>query len=491
MVFSPLTRVAKMCAASLAVCFLSVLPSAAEDRLAARDYAGDEPDGAPPAGNYTHWIAETFDSRATPRAYLPYQDDINRAVLDYYIGREAQALAFFRSRAKAEKDPICLLMLAHHDARTNSYHPQSYVLMDEARKATERYLEKYKAREDPRGEDEPGVLGSFDTLFRRASRENQKSFDPDDFSRNFFSPEGEQLLYVQAYYRYISGLFEEDRVEKAVDEASKKRHAALAADAFFAWKELLAVGPVARDVFHRRARAIALGDGIRGLSKIPENAYALWRDLDEAGLVDAKNRVGWMHFYHKLGEKSQPGTAHLKFKEAADLGNSSAMFNLAYVYLFGVGVPADREASRAWLDRAAKGGNDDPFLRKHVFDNPPLSWRAINEQGDELEVSLADPSGWPPLLKLYEKGGQIEGRVYALRVRYRLGSIGAARIFPDKGFAYRSAGPVLQDEGTRTVWVAQTAPAHEAREIAITLAHAADDKPVLSVRVPVIARWEK
>ncbi len=491
MVFFPLSGVAKMCAASLFACVLSVSLTRADDRLSVRKYTGDAAGGAAPSGDYVHWVAETFDSRVTPRAYLPYQDDISRAVLDYYIGREAQALAFFRSRAKTEKDPICLLMLAHHEARTTSYNPQSYAMMEEARKATERYLEKYKAREEPRERDQSGIVATFPVFLRRASEGGKKSLDTDDFSRNYFSSEGEQLLYVQAYYRYISGLFEEARAGKAADEKSKKRHARLAADAFIAWRELTVVGPVARDVFHRRARAIAMSDGVREFRQNVEGAYALMRDLDEAGLVDAKNRVGVMHFNHMLGEKSQPATAHLKFKEAADLGDAHAMRNLAHVYLFGVGVPADREAARAWADRGAKIGVDDPFLRKHVFDKQPASWRASNDQGDELEVTVADPAGWPPLLKLYEKGGKTEGRVYALRVRYRLGSIGAARIYPDSTFDYYSGGGVLQDEGTQTAWVAQTKPSHETREIAITLLHAADDKPVLTVRVPVIARWDK
>jgi hypothetical protein len=324
--------------------------------------------------------------------------------------------------------------------------------------------------------------------------------NPADFIK---SHEAQAAVMVpQLYFHYMSGIMEESVAEAAQTKSAREEARERASLHFETWKRGLEIRdrdesrPDSRyinmDVFHLRALAIAKTRGGRGFPPDAVESAKLWEKLESLGVVEAKNRLGLLHFNRDLGGASRPELAARKFREAAALGDRNAPYNLAELYALGDEGAPDFKRAKETLEMAASRGNDHPLLREVLSgEKPATSWSAENEAGDRMEATLYLPSKYPARLKTYARGKERPGRVLAFKVRYTVASVGSVRIFPPSNrFNFYSPSPVLMDEGEHIVWVAMSAPAKLIEYIDLNMVHGTDDKPVLTLRVPVLARWE-
>ena len=85
----------------------------------------------------------------------------------------------------------------------------------------------------------------------------------------------------------------------------------------------------------------------------------------------AQCKLGMMYLNGSNGLKQDYLQAFRWFSEAAEMGNSSAMFQLGKLYEQGLGVEADTDEALKWYKSAVDGGNDEakaylPKYHAHV-----------------------------------------------------------------------------------------------------------------------------
>uniref|UniRef100_A0A7M4F0A4 SEL1L2 adaptor subunit of SYVN1 ubiquitin ligase n=1 Tax=Crocodylus porosus TaxID=8502 RepID=A0A7M4F0A4_CROPO len=86
-------------------------------------------------------------------------------------------------------------------------------------------------------------------------------------------------------------------------------------------------------------------------------ALLLWKRAAAQGNAFARVKTGDYHFYG-YGTKKNYATAAFYYSLAANHQNAQAMFNLAYMYEHGLGIPKDIYLARMWYAVAAKTNPD-------------------------------------------------------------------------------------------------------------------------------------
>ncbi|XP_059576107.1 protein sel-1 homolog 2 isoform X2 [Alligator mississippiensis] len=86
-------------------------------------------------------------------------------------------------------------------------------------------------------------------------------------------------------------------------------------------------------------------------------AFLLWKRAAAQGNAFARVKTGDYHFYG-YGTKKNYVTAAFYYSLAADHHNAQAMFNLAYMFEHGLGIPKDIYLARMWYAVAAKTSPD-------------------------------------------------------------------------------------------------------------------------------------
>ncbi|KAH1172604.1 hypothetical protein KIL84_016443 [Mauremys mutica] len=86
-------------------------------------------------------------------------------------------------------------------------------------------------------------------------------------------------------------------------------------------------------------------------------ALLLWNRAAAQGNAFARVKTGDYHFYG-YGTKRDYVTAAIHYSLAVDHHIAQAMFNLAYMYEHGLGIPKDIHLAKRWYDLAAQTSPD-------------------------------------------------------------------------------------------------------------------------------------
>lgn len=114
-----------------------------------------------------------------------------------------------------------------------------------------------------------------------------------------------------------------------------------------------------------------------------ESAYAEWRDLAEAGDLEAQVALAALYLSGK-GTPADPVEARRWYRLAAERGDPVAQLNLGDIYGRGLGVPPDPVSAYVWFSLAAEQGRRWPDLRRRA-----IAENMTPEQRAEVEARLA------------------------------------------------------------------------------------------------------
>lgn len=111
----------------------------------------------------------------------------------------------------------------------------------------------------------------------------------------------------------------------------------------------------AEDIY-QKGRAAFLG--INGEMKDYQKAFPFFVEAAKAGNAKAYVMLG---VYSDFGivVRKKPEIAFARYKTAADLGNPTAMFNIATMYLSGQGIEPDANEAVKWFTKSAENGNSE------------------------------------------------------------------------------------------------------------------------------------
>ena len=123
----------------------------------------------------------------------------------------------------------------------------------------------------------------------------------------------------------------------------------------------------------------------------------------DAGSIEGFHRLGLVHALGLAGQARNEAKAVELFEKAANAGNQRAQVNLGILYLRGQGVPRDLVTARAWLEKAAAGGEPQAMY---------TLGRALDESSDQVP---GDPVRAADLYRrAAEKGHALAGLRYGL-----------------------------------------------------------------------------
>ena len=248
---------------------------------------------------------------------------------------------------------------------------------------------------------------------------------------------------------------------------------------------------VEEDIFNLRLYAVRVY--AKKIRVAPRDFFPVFERLDELGVIGAKNYVGIYHMEEILGDGSDFNSARKAFMEGAKLGDPFTFRNLACMDYFGIGGARNLDSARKFMVDARDAG----FLSEAVFEDAlngkhPTTWRASNEAGDEMVVTLQQPENFPGTFGCYagDDGEKPKNRLKYL-VQYKIQSVEKGRIFPRdlQGDHSFSPCPELENHGEHIVWIAMPTPKILMQKMRITLVEATTRKAILDVEVPVVARW--
>ena len=157
------------------------------------------------------------------------------------------------------------------------------------------------------------------------------------------------------------------------------------------WKEahrMLKQAAEGGNTYAMREFAFMVLDG-RGQPANLHEALQWYRKAAEAGEMNAAQMAGVVHEYYL--QPPNPGEALRWYQRAADGGNVAAMYSLSTIYGDGRGVPQDKAAEQAWLDKALAAGSGaahQEMARRARNQKPPD--QAAAEQWLERGVLVGD-----------------------------------------------------------------------------------------------------
>ena len=157
------------------------------------------------------------------------------------------------------------------------------------------------------------------------------------------------------------------------------------------WKEahrLLKQAAEGGNAYAMREFAFMALDG-RGQPANLNEALQWYRKAVEAGESSAAQMLGVIHEYYL--QAPNLGEALRWYQRAADGGNAAAMYSLSTIYGDGRGVPQDKAAEQAWLDKAMAAGSGAAYqemARRARSQKPPDL--AAAEQWLERGVQAGD-----------------------------------------------------------------------------------------------------
>lgn len=157
------------------------------------------------------------------------------------------------------------------------------------------------------------------------------------------------------------------------------------------WKQahrLLKQAAEGGNAYAMREFAFMALDGRGQPASIPE-ALQWYRKAAEAGDASAMDMLGIIHEYYL--QPPNLGEALRWYQRAADAGNAAAMYSMSTIYGDGRGVPQDKAAEQAWLDKALAAGSGAAYqemARRALRQSPPD--RATAEQWLERGAQAGD-----------------------------------------------------------------------------------------------------
>ena len=125
------------------------------------------------------------------------------------------------------------------------------------------------------------------------------------------------------------------------------------------------------NAYAMREFAFMVLDG-RGQPANLNEALQWYRKAAEAGEASAAQMVGVIHEYYL--QPPNLGEALRWYQRAADTGNAAAMYSLSTIHGDGRGVPQDKAAEQAWLDKAMAAGSGAAYqemARRALRQAPP------------------------------------------------------------------------------------------------------------------------
>lgn len=140
------------------------------------------------------------------------------------------------------------------------------------------------------------------------------------------------------------------------------------------WKEahrLLKKAAEAGDAYAMREFAFMVLDG-RGQPANIQEALRWYVKAAEAGQPDAADMAGTINEYYL--RPPNLGEALRWYQRGAEMGSSSSMYGLSTIYGDGRGVPQDKAAEQAWLDKALAAGSGaahQEMARRALKQTPP------------------------------------------------------------------------------------------------------------------------
>jgi len=113
-----------------------------------------------------------------------------------------------------------------------------------------------------------------------------------------------------------------------------------------------------------------------------EKAAKLWERAATAGVISAKNNLGYL-LSEGLGVKKDETRAAALWFEAARAGHAESQVHLGSALFYGYGVPKDQARGLAWVLNAAQSAADDP----DTGGGPAVLELANNEQANMLKAA--------------------------------------------------------------------------------------------------------
>ncbi|MBX9944814.1 MAG: sel1 repeat family protein [Reyranella sp.] len=118
----------------------------------------------------------------------------------------------------------------------------------------------------------------------------------------------------------------------------------------------------------------------RGMTR---DGLRLIQQSADAGSAEGLHRLALVFAHGEGGTPRNDARAAELFERAAEKGNRRAQLNLGTLYLRGQGVPRDLIQARAWLEKAAAGG--DPYALYAL--GRAMSEGAANAPGDQVRAA--------------------------------------------------------------------------------------------------------
>lgn len=198
------------------------------------------------------------------------------------------------------------------------------------------------------------------------------------------------------------------------------------------------------------------GEVFGKLQGVPDDAKAVteWNDLDAAFLnvVEAIYRAAW-----KLDEK----LARREMEERAERGDTSAQYNLGWVYMKGDGVAEDNVKAVWWWRRAAEQGHAlTQFNLGRVYERgrgvPKDDAQAVQWYCKAAEQGLAEAQ--INLGRMYETGrGIVQNNTQAVQWYRKAAEQGSAQGQSNLGTMYQDGRGVTQDDVEAVHWYRKAA----------------------------------
>ncbi|OLY80993.1 Protein sel-1-like protein [Smittium mucronatum] len=122
------------------------------------------------------------------------------------------------------------------------------------------------------------------------------------------------------------------------------------------------------------------------ISKIDSLAAAYWVRGANAGVLDCRLKQGDYYYYGKGVEENKSKAAAAYMLSAEIEENEMAMWNLAYMYEFGIGVKRDFHLAKRWYDRSLEGYKSGVLAVGYSICRLAISYYISKMRGEDVGV---------------------------------------------------------------------------------------------------------
>jgi TPR repeat protein len=173
-------------------------------------------------------------------------------------------------------------------------------------------------------------------------------------------------------------------------------------------------------------------------------ALPLLQEAADAGSAAAMYNLGWLYEYG-LGVAQDYDQARRWYQKAAEAGNADAMYGLGYMYEYGKGLTQDYAQARRWYQEAADAGNTE-----------------AKQALAQLPNASVTPS---PTISAASSEPQDDAKTQAYDSYLKAAKAGNAEAMCRLGWVYQNGWGVGQDYAKARDWYQRAAKARNAEAI--------------------------